>query len=1350
MASPMPLPHSPMGNWGGQNQQAQQQPQLQPQPQPQLQPQPQPPSPAANEIDELGIQVKTMGLKVTYTVADDGECFLARHPQLLPVQTLPIDERRTVGMVDLKICAQAVVRCSPELLSDVTRDFAVYAYDYSEPDEPLVGQGLLGWIVNNTNDKRIIGRATRNPLAVFSGGVKDILEIKFKLKPVAAMAQPRYQHESKPGFGQSFPHSDNAMNVDAQPVSKPGSRQSFHHAESPMAVDAQPSRPVDGSLTPSSHAEWNSFVQSNQQMRSQQYPPRVDSPRLPQNQTDIPQHSQNSETQSFNGAPQQYPPRVGSPRQFQNQPQHPAGVASPRIHQSQADLPQHMQRIEPRPYNESLQPPNLPAGNEQPMQNSEGPNRVAPTPVDTATDPQTNPPSRPSSRASTRPRKSKSTGRPRGRPRKQPRAESQGHTSGYEDGTDGDEGPAKKKRATMTQVTSNINAPFGGGPESLRVAASTAGSLRTMRPPGVSADVSMGSHMQEVPRAPTPVPEQGPRRLASKAAKSSTLRRQSTLSQAPTPPSQPIFSDAPFAMSPSQQDRRSPVDSEAATPMYSEDSPAPIGSSPPFPRTVGFVRSSPPASSPILPPMPKPQPDSGFMSGGVDDIFEDTAMTPLPMPVLAPAKSRANSRNVTKERRDRQGIPIQIFQLAPRSSDADFNRNIVQPTPSRPPIPTPSIEPSLRPPTKSISDPKAMMAPPPLQPAEKEPSPRSEEPVVAIKIDVDVDDQGAPNSVPQLPADNRQQTLNGLELGLEQLAQAVKHMPLDPILEPARPNDQASFVRPPAPPSLQRSGSSEFSLASPAIPASDPIGPLALPGVAGPDITSFSEAPSAPPKNNKNYVKKLAIKEKLAQAIANGQTPMYCANCGAIETPTWRKIWTQEHEGVPEFTEFSEKPGRITAIIVLDRDADEKPTKYQMVKKALGPQESKADWGEHMLCNPCGIWLSKWKSHRPSEKWEKDSTRLGQQRRSRGAGRAPRPSRSKKNANQVNPTSEAYMTTDPIGPEDQGLEESRSRGVSQVSNANELAEGLSFQQLGQRQSRSNSPGNVSNPGSSHSRGSGTANSPITIDHTETAEDMGQTRRLLFPSPRKEGVAKVLGELAVNIVQTAPDSTEAVQNKDSEKDSGKVDPPVHPDQNKENLAIPDDDLEELFRSPVAIARPSTPPPRDRAPNNGPFKTPTRPTPSHRPITRSVTRSVSRALRTGDFLRSPAAVRRTPTRTPRSAKNPIRRSPRLHNEEFSQMELDLEEFLQTQTNNAQYDSDMLEAMNRALAESMNTSGADFDLTDMVLDSSCQLEFGDLLGTPIRPSPRTRGQADYDDWENWENNMRVRHAADDARRA
>jgi hypothetical protein len=227
----------------------------------------------------------------------------------------------------------------------------------------------------------------------------------------------------------------------------------------------------------------------------------------------------------------------------------------------------------------------------------------------------------------------------------------------------------------------------------------------------------------------------------------------------------------------------------------------------------------------------------------------------------------------------------------------------------------------------------------------------------------------------------------------------------------------------------------------------------------------------------------------------------------------------------------------------------------------------------------------------------------------------------------MNPTSDAYPMTDPFGPEDQqdGGDASRSRRQSTqfTEGERELSQDAQPTMLslpGPSESRA--------PGSTHSRGSGTADSPIPVDDNfDGPRDLGGTRRLLFPSPRKDGVPKVLGELAVNIVQTAPDFQQpkpATADKENVNQvPARATTPSPPD---------DDDLDqELFGTPPA--RPSTPPPKSA--NAGPFKTPTRPTPSHRPITRSISRSI-RSVKSGAKSPSQALLQlqRTPSKTPRS--------------------------------------------------------------------------------------------------------------------
>ncbi|EWG48361.1 hypothetical protein FVEG_16263 [Fusarium verticillioides 7600] len=230
--------------------------------------------------------------------------------------------------------------------------------------------------------------------------------------------------------------------------------------------------------------------------------------------------------------------------------------------------------------------------------------------------------------------------------------------------------------------------------------------------------------------------------------------------------------------------------------------------------------------------------------------------------------------------------------------------------------------------------------------------------------------------------------------------------------------------------------------------------------------------PSSPPyKSNKNQIKKDSIKQRLESAIAAGEMPPFCTNCGAIETPTWRKIWVQEHDGAPESVEYSEKPGRVTAIEILKRDKDKNPLSHRLIKKALGFGDDRNDWSEKLLCNPCAM-----------------------------------------------------------------------QNVFHLL----AADGRHTKNMSQ-----------SVPGSSHSRasrGTGTADSPIEMD---LDDELGSTRRLLFPSPRKEGTPKTLGEIDANVTKAA----DCRQNKEI---CGKENAVC--DAQSEDL-IMDDDIEALFNSPV---------------------------------------------------------------------------------------------------------------------------------------------------------------------------------------
>jgi hypothetical protein len=295
--------------------------------------------------------------------------------------------------------------------------------------------------------------------------------------------------------------------------------------------------------------------------------------------------------------------------------------------------------------------------------------------------------------------------------------------------------------------------------------------------------------------------------------------------------------------------------------------------------------------------------------------------------------------------------------------------------------------------------------------------------------------------------------------------------------------------------------------------------------------------------------------------------------------------------------------------------------------------------------------MSKYKAQRPPDKWESN----GPQERSRGgdkkkaAQRAPKPK--KQQGQNAMPTSEANFT-----PSDANVPQSEAYfpQVDATSPADTTASMRRQQHqpaLGPpapkpfQRDNSNRPPKRLNAmtsdaasaalrraiQSSPARWAGTQHSPIDVE-----EDLGETRRLLFPSPRKDGSPKVLGEVVTNVVTIAADFR-------SPKEA------MVEAQNKENCrpAVDENDVDaellKLFEEEMAkedVPRPITP--VQKSPATNPFKTPTRPTPSHRPITRSVSRSQRSGKSPGQLL----TFNKTPSRTPRS----VRRSPRHHDSVF----------------------------------------------------------------------------------------------------
>ncbi|KAI8951447.1 hypothetical protein F4801DRAFT_589660 [Xylaria longipes] len=1102
--------------------------------------------------EEYGPQVRPMGLKVHYTFdKDNQERCLARWPHILHVQTIPMDGQ-TIGVIDLGLCLQAVSQCSPELAGDEEKDYAVYAFDYSEPDTPLVGQGLLSRGLSQGPEPRepklITGRVTKNLLAIFGNGIKETLEVKLKLTAIS-----------------KIPRND--------PLSRP------------QSAMAHPPNLATSSSALSDGGEWGSFVQSHPGLNQKQPAPLMNLPTL----APAPVRPYNSSFEARNDVTHHYPP-------LQPAPSSRPGSVDPSS--KERNTPSFRQT-----------PPLAPARRSPAVEET-----ASSQPIAKAVKPQSQ--SRPNSRASSRP----PTGRPRGRPRKRP-LPSEGNTSGYEDGTDGDDAPSRaKKRATTMKVERSNTATFGSAPESLRVAASTAGSIRNFRPVAPAGDASVRGHLQEEgPRAPTPVPE--PRFQGHPHCRvtiQSNLRRQSMTFQPVEGTPNPSFPDLNSSMT---QDARSPMDSVAPSPFSDEASPADISSSPPVPRSVMYsMRSSPAPSSPVLPPMRAPveQPDSGFMSGGLEDSrvedFAKKAATAPNAPATAVTKSKPR-RSRAKKQEPKPQHTLHIHNETPGPPELLPQTSIYNP-----PRPQGSRKKSnagtpVATETRVV-DSINTKGPEIMETVEvgimimgEQSMQKVEQMQVGMPPPIDFDAlQAALNEYP-----NDQQLIRTLDMDVNSFSPADD--PTPPGNDTPHPNAlNESKMEPPAVPTPTSEPSVEPEL--PAVPASDPVLPQSsqtMPSMFSGPHPQTDAVDGMESRMNKNYVKRQAIKQKLEEAVALGEMPSFCSNCGALQTPTWRKIWKQERRGVPEYHEYSEKPGHVTAINVLERDDVGNPTLYEVIKKSLGPMDDKSKWTETILCNPCGIWFSKWKAHRPPEKWEKDEQRLTQTRKKRAAGGGTSRSRKGKTKSdgQINLNSEACLPTDPIGPLD--APQSPKESAATMLNADQ-ADNVSEKGSGRNRKRTTTE--PKDQGSTHSRtsrASGTAMSPIDLD-----EELGATRRLLFPSPRKNGEQKVLGEVAVNIVQTGPKMIEILDREMTEKKSN------HP--RSQTPELPNNDFADLFGP---TPRPSTPPPNKGA-SSGPFKTPTRPTPSHRPVTRSV----SRSMRSTRSLASPSQrlLERTPTRTP----------------------------------------------------------------------------------------------------------------------
>jgi hypothetical protein len=785
---------------------------------------------------------------------------------------------------------------SPELCAKLGHDYTVYAYDFSEYETPLVGQGMLSWILASASatpnapaedsQTMVTGRVCKNILGLFSNGVKETLEVKLKMVPVPSSLQKEYVENME-----------------------------RYHSLSQIMPEGF------------DYPAWSDFLKENPTLGQLAQPTPTPTPNTPS------QHMHRSTTGGYEPfhqmltrhSPSQEPLRNDSfhKRSFESQPSRASSPA-----RSIASF-RHIPYVhEPRP----------------------------------------------SSRASVR--SERSTHSHQGQPEQQYVLEFQG------------DGPPKK-RARITQATRPRATPLMARNNSLHKAAATASSAWLHRPIAVNA-ASNFADAEMLPRAPTPRPgdQAFGGRQDRRMPAPSTLRHGSFDAGRPyvSPYDTGTFSDVPAD---SEDDGRE--DSPSYTPRD-------IPSSPPIVRRG----TSPEPSSPTLPTFPQLT-DSGFVSDVPFSREEDqpragnTILGGSDIAVKNSARGAAN--DATKRRKQLARMEVTPYDKSHR------NWQEVNPGP---------VE---RLPQTYV---------PPPRPFSRNPYHKQ------VAQSIETDPCQTKSAIPDTsraaaPGLSRSQTL---QEGSNVIGPAAKQRqpPTDSFPFPPRAPTQSS-VNAGSPDSMYSQGSPESEVGAQVYSReATPNAPLrqtkvsksrGLPrsntwsGIGEPmsDINNDLEFP----RSGGHAKRKKCIKEKLESAIASGELPDHCHNCGEIETPTWRKPYTRVENGTPEGIEIS-RTG-IVAYEVIETDPEKGDGPMYRIYKNRVPKEEQADYETMNLCNPCGLYLVKQGRSRPRSMWEKPKS----------SGRSSKSKRGP-SAQRISPTPSLYGDiasdavtphTDAVGPEDQ-------------------------------------------------------------------------------------------------------------------------------------------------------------------------------------------------------------------------------------------------------------------------------------------------------------------------------------------
>ncbi|KAH7092274.1 hypothetical protein FB567DRAFT_557814 [Paraphoma chrysanthemicola] len=625
-----------------------------------------------------------------------------------------------------------------------------------------------------------------------------------------------------------------------------------------------------------------------------------------------------------------------------------------------------------------------------------------------------------------------------------------------------EEGPPKK-RARIVQTKRPKKTPLTAHNDSLRVTASTAASVRLHRPLAANPAATLAS-AESVPRAPTPRPgdrtfgSRGPRRPPAPSA----LRHASMDEGRPymSPYDNSAFSDN--AMDSGDDDRG----------VSPGDTPLDIPSSPPL---APQRTASPDPSSPTLPTLPPPN-DSGFVSDmplGLDEDGMDLGSNiwdGSDLPVAPETRVR--------RRQDRSGNPWQQVNPGP----IDLLPQSYVPRPKQH-----YRKPEVQPVTQSIEQQPGSMPSFSHQPHGN----------YANASSVHLRHTSAADSYPFGPV--QQQEILGPSRATSKVTSpdaAFSHVSPESEYD-AQAYSRSATPNPPAqrPKASRNKGLTRSQTWSGAgEPMSDAPGP----------------SDSGAPRSGSGARRKKYIKEKMEKAIAAGELPPHCKNCGEIDTPTWRKAYTRVEYGSPEGVEISKDTagtGIIAYELIEPTEENAGALSYRIFKNNTTREEKAANvFDELNLCNPCGLWLIKKGSMRPQKLWDKSEK--GTKRKRQAAARTKSVSQEGDLVSDaVVPPSDAVMPEDnEVAPAVASLDGNvdskmppppilhRASTFQSVNQSSTLDKETAEEAL--KRAIQSSPAGLR----------GSRHSPIDVEPDLTPRP---TRRLLFPSPRKDGEAKSL-------------------------------------------------------------------------------------------------------------------------------------------------------------------------------------------------------------------------------------------------